>query len=66
MFAKARLVHLDGSPLEPPEYDRMQRFIRLWRRADWTIDEVDKALIGYASPAVSGPLDTDVPAPGDP
>jgi hypothetical protein len=29
---KVRLVHLDGSPVTPDEYDRMQRFIRLWRR----------------------------------
>jgi receptor-binding and translocation channel-forming TcA subunit of Tc toxin/ABC toxin-like protein/neuraminidase-like protein len=46
---KVRLKHLDGSPVTPGEYDRMQRFIRLWRRMDWTIDETDKALIGLAT-----------------
>ncbi len=43
---KVRLVHLDGSQLEVEEYDRLQRFIRLWRKMGWTIDETDKALIG--------------------
>ena len=31
------------------EYDRIQRFIRLWRKMGWTIDETDKALIGLAA-----------------
>ncbi len=43
---KVRLVHLDGSQLEVKEYDRIQRFIRLWHKMGWTIDETDKALIG--------------------
>ncbi|MDJ0575686.1 MAG: hypothetical protein QNJ65_11030 [Xenococcaceae cyanobacterium MO_234.B1] len=43
---KVRLVHLDGSQLEIDEYDRIQRFIRLWHKMGWTIDETDKALIG--------------------
>ncbi len=43
---KVRLVHLDGSKLEEEEYDRIQRFIRLWHKMGWTIDETDKALIG--------------------
>jgi DNA-binding transcriptional MerR regulator len=42
-----RLRHLDGTPLVSEEYDRLQRFIRLWRKLGWTIDEVDKALAGY-------------------
>jgi hypothetical protein len=46
---KVRLIHLDGSPVTPEEYDRMQRFIRLWRKLGWTIDETDKALIGLAT-----------------
>lgn len=53
---KARLIHLDGSPVTVAEYDRMQRIIRLWRRLGWSIDEVDKALLGYAAPAVNGPI----------
>ncbi len=43
---KVRLIHLDGSQLEIDEYDRIHRFIRLWHKMGWTIDETDKALIG--------------------
>ena len=46
---KVRLTHLDGSTLTADEYDRIQRFIRLWRKMGWTIDETDKALIGLSS-----------------
>ncbi|MEH2358568.1 neuraminidase-like domain-containing protein [Nostoc sp.] len=46
---KVRLVHLDGTPLEPEEYDRIHRFIRLWRKLGWTIDETDKALVGLSA-----------------
>jgi hypothetical protein len=45
---KVRLVHLDGTPVTVDEYDRMQRFIRLWRKLGWTIDDTDKALSGLA------------------
>ncbi|MDJ0713811.1 MAG: neuraminidase-like domain-containing protein [Prochloraceae cyanobacterium] len=43
---KVRLIHLDGTKLKVKEYDRIQRFIRLWHKMGWTIDETDKALIG--------------------
>ena len=46
---KVRLTHLDGTALTVDEYDRIQRFIRLWRKMGWTIDETDKALIGLAA-----------------
>ncbi len=45
-----RLVHLDGSPVTLEEYDHIQRFIRLWTKLGWTIDEVDKALVGLSNP----------------
>jgi Tc toxin complex TcA C-terminal TcB-binding domain/Neuraminidase-like domain/Salmonella virulence plasmid 28.1kDa A protein len=45
---KVRLIHLDGTPVTSPEYDCIQRFIRLWRKMGWTIDETDKALIGLS------------------
>jgi hypothetical protein len=49
---KVRLTHLDGTVLSVDEYDRMQRFIRLWHKLDWTIAETDLALIGtFSSPA---------------
>ena len=41
-----RLIHLDGTPLSTEEYDRFHRFIRLWKKLGWTIDETDKAIIG--------------------
>jgi hypothetical protein len=40
---KVRLIHLDGSSVTVDEYDRIHRFIRLWRKMGWTIDERDKA-----------------------
>ncbi|WP_310481700.1 Tc toxin subunit A, partial [Chamaesiphon sp. VAR_48_metabat_403] len=46
---KVRLVHLDGTALSDHEYDRFQRFIRLWRKLGWTINEVDKALVGLSA-----------------
>ena len=48
---KVRLTHLDGSALTPDEYDRLQRFIRLWHKLDWTMPETDLALIGTSSTA---------------
>lgn len=46
---KVRLIHLDGSVLTVDEYDRMQRFIRLWHKLGWTIPETDLALTGASS-----------------
>ena len=45
-LTKVRLVHLDGTPVTCTEYDRMQRFLRLWLKLGWTIDQLDKALVG--------------------
>jgi hypothetical protein len=50
-----RIVHLDGTPLVEESWDRIQRFIRLWRRLSWTIDETDKALAGLATPPPQPP-----------
>lgn len=44
----ALLQHLDGTPLTAEEYDRIHRFLRLWRKLGWTIDEIDKAIIGLS------------------
>mgnify|MGYP001057821509 CR=1 FL=1 len=44
----ALLQHLDGTALTVDEYDRIHRFLRLWRKLDWTIDELDKAIIGLS------------------
>lgn len=48
---KVRLTHLDGSKVTAEEYDRIQRFIRLWHKMGWTIDETDQALIGLSARA---------------
>jgi|CXWL01.1.fsa_nt_gi hypothetical protein len=47
-FDTALLQHLDGTPLTVAEYDKIHRFLRLWRKLGWTIDEVDKAIIGLS------------------
>ncbi|NOU20142.1 MAG: hypothetical protein HOO91_21510 [Bacteroidales bacterium] len=45
----ALLQHLDGTPLYSAEYDKIQRFIRLWRKLGWTIDETDKAIVALST-----------------
>lgn len=45
----ALLQHLDGSPLTLEEYDRIHRFIRLWRKLGWTMDEVDKSIVALSA-----------------
>ena len=61
---KVRLVHLDGSALTVDEYDRMQRFIRLWRRTAWAIDDLDAALTNVAFSAKSPKAAGGAPAQG--
>ena len=48
-ISKVRLVHLDGTCVTATEYDGMQRFLRLWMKLGWTIDQLDKALVGLAA-----------------
>jgi hypothetical protein len=45
----AVLQHLDGTPVTLEEYDRIHRFIRLWRKLNWSIDEVDKAIVALSA-----------------
>jgi len=47
-ITKVRLKHLDGTDVTTDEYDKMQRFIRLWNKLGWTMDELDKAISGLA------------------
>lgn len=45
----AKLIHLNGTPLEISEWDRINRFIRLYKKLlafGWTISQIDSALIG--------------------
>ena len=68
---RMRLIHLDGSSLTVNEYDRMQRFIRLWHKLGWTISETDLALIGTSSSvggitiSPAGATVTTLPGEGD-
>jgi hypothetical protein len=61
----ALLQHLDGTALTTAEYDRIHRFIRLWRKLGWTMDEVDSAIMGLSlekttqQPAGEGPAGDD-------
>ena len=48
-LTKVRLKHLDGTELNSCEWDKIHRYIRLWRKLDWTIDETDKAITGLAA-----------------
>ncbi|UII33141.1 Tc toxin subunit A [Fulvivirga ulvae] len=52
-----RLIHLDGSAVTSEEYDHIHRFIRLWIKLGWTIDEVDKALLGLGKEKTTCPDD---------
>jgi Tc toxin complex TcA C-terminal TcB-binding domain/Neuraminidase-like domain/Salmonella virulence plasmid 28.1kDa A protein len=45
-ISKTQLKHLDGTDLVTAEYDRIHRFIRLWCKLGWTIEEVDLAIAG--------------------
>ncbi|KAH7378543.1 hypothetical protein BKA64DRAFT_244791 [Cadophora sp. MPI-SDFR-AT-0126] len=54
-LTKVRLQHLDGKSVTRHEYDRMHRFLRLWRKLDWTIAEVDAAISAFgAGPQLFG------------
>jgi hypothetical protein len=59
---KVRLIHLNGSQIPAADYGRFQRFIRLWLKLGWTMDQLDQALIGLAS--LPSPLETTSPSHG--
>jgi hypothetical protein len=61
-----RLQHLDGTMLSLDDWDRMQQFIRLWKRLGCTIDELDHAIVGWsmeAAAATSATSNTTTPPP---
>ena len=63
-----RLRHLDGGKLTVEEYDRIHRFLRLWRKLGWTMEETDAALrvlgVPKAGPVVVCPTpSTPIPTP---
>jgi hypothetical protein len=61
-LTKVRLQHLDGKTVTRQEYDKIHRFLRLWRKLGWTITEVDAAISAFGS----GPKAPPTPEPGTP
>ena len=55
---KVRLKHLDGSAVAAAEFDRIQRFLRLWRKVSLTMSELDEALrvLGSAAEVADPPI----------
>ena len=53
-----RLQHLDGSSLDAQEWDRLHRFIRLWRKLKWDVLEVDRAIMALSNPVISSQTST--------
>ena len=58
-----RLIHLNGESVTVKEYDHIHRFIRLWRKMGWTIDEIDNSLMGLSA-AKGNCLDAAMPNTG--
>ncbi|KAK0907467.1 hypothetical protein LTR91_021991 [Friedmanniomyces endolithicus] len=59
-----RLIHLNGTPLTVAEWDRFQRFIRLWQKLGWTLSDTDRAIAGlYKAPATTALQDGTIKIP---
>ncbi|KAK6511383.1 putative Insecticidal toxin complex protein TccB2 [Arthrobotrys musiformis] len=50
-ITKTRLLHLNGTQLSPEEYEYMARFLRLWKKLGWAMNEVDEAIVGLGKTA---------------
>jgi hypothetical protein len=61
-----RLRHLDSSPLTKSEFDRIHRFLRLWKKLGWSMQEVDAALRGLGNSGEDGPTEALPPSPTPP
>ncbi|MCA1990905.1 MAG: Tc toxin subunit A, partial [Coleofasciculus sp. S288] len=55
-LTKTQLKHLDGTDLITSEYDRFHRFIRLWCKLGWAIEEVDQAIVGVGEARAKPPI----------
>ena len=53
---RVRLRHLDGTALEVAEYERLLRFLRLWRRLGFTVSETDQLVYGISSSSSATPV----------
>jgi len=54
-LTKTQLKHLDGTDLVTAEYDRFHRFIRLWCKLGWAVEEVDQAITGIGEATAESP-----------
>ena len=61
-----RLRRLDGNSPKVDDYDRLHRFLRLWHKQGWTIDETDKVLTGLGRPLETPPDPDTPPSTSDP
>ncbi|KAK3937415.1 hypothetical protein QBC46DRAFT_319727 [Diplogelasinospora grovesii] len=48
-----RLTHLDGTSLDEDEWNRCQKFIRLWTRLGWSVSDINMALMALNGPTVT-------------
>ena len=48
-----RLQHLDGTLLDDAELSRLHRFIRLWRKTGWSIQDLDRAMVALQAPDIT-------------
>jgi hypothetical protein len=44
-----RLQHLDGTALDEADLSRLHRFIRLWRKLGWTMQDLDRAHVALGT-----------------
>jgi hypothetical protein len=56
-----RLQRLDGKTVGRQDYDRLHRFLRLWRKLGWSAAEVDAAITAFGT----GPVTTTPSSPPD-
>ncbi|KAK3375777.1 hypothetical protein B0T24DRAFT_526498, partial [Lasiosphaeria ovina] len=48
-LTKVRLRRLSGKSATKHDYDKLHRFLRLWRKLGWTIGETDAAISAFGS-----------------
>jgi hypothetical protein len=46
-FSSTKLQYADGSAATPLDYLKFNLFVRLWKKLDWSVDEVDQALQAF-------------------
>src|SRR5262249_16449959 len=46
-FSSTILQYADGSPASALDYLKFNLFVRLWKKLNWTLDEIDRALQSF-------------------